>query len=371
MDAMKIERHETVIIGGGQAGLATGHHLAKAGRPFVILEANGRIGDSWRKRWDSLRLFTPAEMNGLPGFPHPARRGTFPTKDEMADYLVAYAARFALPVRTGVRVTRLSRRGESFLTETADTLYESEHVVVATGPDRAPRVPALAADLDGGILQLHSSEYRSAAMLRPGTVLVVGAANSGAEVALDVAPHRHTLLAGRYQRSPFGPSRSPIVITLLMPIVVHLMTIDTPIGRRVKAARMRSRRGVPVERVSRQALAAAGVELVPRVERVHDGRPVLADGRELDVSNIIWCTGFAPGLEWIDLPIHDAHGEARQTRGVVPDVPGLYFVGRHFQYAWLSGVVAGVGRDAGYVAQQIERRVAVRDREVMIRAARA
>jgi putative flavoprotein involved in K+ transport len=347
-----IERHDTVIIGGGQAGLATGYHLAKAGREFVILDANPRVGDSWRNRWDSLRLFTPAELNNLPGMRFPARNWTFPTKDEMATYLETYARTFDLQVRTSVHVSRLARDGAGFVIEADGATYGASSVVVATGFDRAPHIPDFALDLDARVLQLHSSEYRNPGRLRPGPVLIVGAGNSGCEIAIDVAKTHPTLLSGRYFRSPGGPSRSPIANFFVVPILRHVITIDTPIGRKVFKA-VGKGHGAPVERVSRKALAAARVEHVARVESVREGRPVLADGTMPEVANVIWCTGYSAGLDWIDLPIHDETGEPRQRRGVSTDEPGLYFVGRAFQYAFISEAVGGVGRDAGYIAQQI------------------
>lgn len=365
------ERYDTVVIGGGQAGLATGYHLTRARRSFLILESNARVGDNWRKRWDSLRLFTPAEIDGLPGFPFPARRWTFPTKDQMADFLERYAEAYSMPVRTGVPVTRLARKGDRFSVETGDVTYEADNVVVATGASRVGRIPDFALDLDPRITQLHSSEYKNAAMLRPGGVLVVGAANSGSEIALDVARTHQTWLAGRYQRAPGGPSRSPIMNLIAMPIILHVLTIDTPIGRRVLAAMHKGSGAAPVERVSRKMLAEANVTLVPRVERVSDGRPVLADGSMPDVENVIWCTGFAAGLEWIDIPIHDERGEARQTRGVAAEVPGLYFVGRPFQYSLTSEALNAVGRDAGYVVDQIGKRAPLRAHDIVARPAQA
>jgi putative flavoprotein involved in K+ transport len=368
---MKIERYGTVVIGGGQAGLAAGYYLRRAGSSFVILESNERIGDSWRKRWDSLRLFTPAEIDGLPGLAFPARRWTFPTKDDMASYLESYVARFALPVRTSVHVNRLGKTGDSFLVETPDTIYEAENVIVASGADRAPKIPDFALDLDAGIMQLHSSEYRDPAMLRPGPVLVVGAGNSGAEIALDVARTHPTYLAGRYRRAPGGPSRSPILTALLTPIMKHVITIDTPMGRLVRRKMLHGSGGAPVERVALKTLLAAGIDMLPRVESVREGRPVLADGRSIETANVIWCTGFGPGLEWIDLPIHDERGEALQVRGTVPAVPGMYFLGRFFQYAFISAAVGGVGRDARYVVDRIAESSAQRSRRVAAKPARA
>src|SRR5213593_4306373 len=193
-----MDRHfETIVIGGGQAGLAVGYHLARRGRPFVILDGNERVGDAWRTRWDSLRLFTPARYDGLPGWRFPGPGWSFPTKDEMADYLEAYAARFELPVRTGSRVERLSRQGDRYVIATADRRFEADHVVVASGAHQSPKVPAFAAELADGVVQLHSSEYRHPSQLREGGVLVVGAGNSGAEIAFELSRTHPTWLSGR------------------------------------------------------------------------------------------------------------------------------------------------------------------------------
>ena len=180
------ERFETVIIGGGQAGLAVGYHLARRGRPFVILDGSERIGDAWRRRWSSLRLFSPARYDGLPGWRFPAPAWSFPTKDDMADYLETYARTFELDVRSGVRVDSLSRDGEGFVLSTADRRYEAENVVVASGAEQIPKIPPLPGELAPSIVQLHSREYRRRSQLREGGVLLVGAGNSGADIAMDV-----------------------------------------------------------------------------------------------------------------------------------------------------------------------------------------
>jgi putative flavoprotein involved in K+ transport len=192
------EQFETVIIGGGQAGLSVGYHLARRDRRFVILDANQRIGDAWRTRWDSLRLFTPARYDGLPGWPFPAPAWSFPTKDQVADYLEGYAAHFQLPVQTGVRVDGLSREGDRYVVAVGKNRYEADHVVVAAGAYQRPRIPAFAPELDPGIVQLHSSQYRDLSQLQGGGVLVVGAANSGAEIALEVSRDHRTWLSGRH-----------------------------------------------------------------------------------------------------------------------------------------------------------------------------
>jgi putative flavoprotein involved in K+ transport len=345
---------ETVVIGGGQAGLATGYHLAKRDVPFVILDANERIGDAWRKRWDSLRLFTPARYSRLPGMPFPASSISFPTKDEMADYLAAYAARFDLPVRTGVEVDGLSREGDRFVITSGDRRFEARHVVVATGATRVPKIPAFADELHSSSVQLHSSQYRHPSQLQDGAVLVVGAGNSGAEIAFEVSRTHPTYLSGKPSGQipvRLGPAAARFFFPVLRFVGHHVLTLKTPIGRKAQPTFISH--GAPLVRVKLKHLAAGGVEQVPRTVGTQDGRPALQDGRVLDVSNVIWCTGFREEFPWIDLPIFDENERPLHERGVVVGEPGLYFVGLLFQYALSSDVLPGVGRDAEYIAKHI------------------
>lgn len=351
------EQVETIIIGAGQAGLSVGYHLARRGRQFLILEANERVGDSWRMRWDSLRLFTPARYDSLDGMPFPSAPGYFPTKDEMADYLASYTSRFALPVRTGQTVTSLTREGNRYLVVTDSGQYEAKHVVVAMATFQRPRFPEFATDFDPSIVQLHSSEYRNLTQLEAGGVLVVGAGNSGAELALEAVRGGHeTWVSGRdVGRIPFRFGGLPrmLLTRVMLRVVFHrMMTIDTPIGRKVRP-RMLAHATAPLIRATPDVLAAAGVQRVARTSGSQEGKPLLEDGRVLDVANIIWCTGYNPGFSWIDLPVFDANGEPRHDRGVVRYEPGLYFVGLHFLYAMSSTMIHGVGRDANHVAEVI------------------
>lgn len=356
-DTSGSERFETVIVGGGQAGLATGYHLAKRDRPFVILNASDRIGDSWRNRWDSLRLFTPARYSGLPGWSFPARRGSYPTKDQVADYLEAYAARFDLPVRGGVNVDRLCRNGDRYLLVSGDRRFEADNVVVTTGAYQRPRVPAFASALDPGIVQLTSADYRRPSQLRKGAVLVVGAGNSGAEIAFDVSRLHQTWLSGTdVGQLPFrhGGAWDHLLTPPFWFVVSHLTT-ETSLGRKFRRQLLGS--GAPLERVRRNELAAAGIERVSRTVGARNGLPMLEDGCVLDVANVLWCTGFRADFGWIDLPLFDADGEPRHERGIIESEPGLHFVGRFFQFAFTSSLLGGVGRDAEHVAKHIATRV--------------
>ncbi|HEX5937689.1 MAG TPA: NAD(P)-binding domain-containing protein [Actinomycetota bacterium] len=354
-----VDRYETVIIGAGQAGLATGYHLKRLGMPFVILDAQERVGDAWRTRWDSLRLFTPAWVDGLPGMPFPAPRWSFPTKDQMADYFESYVARFDLPVRTGVTIDHLTRTGDRYALSQGERGIEADRVIVATGANRVPKVPAYASALDPWILQMHSAEYRNPSQLRDGRVLVVGAGNSGAEISYELAPTHPIWLAGTPTGqipAPLGTRRYRVGFHVFRFFGTRVVTRGNPIGRRLLPKL--ERQAAPLVPVRLDDLAAANVELVPRVAGVRDGLPLLEDEQVLEVENVIWCTGFRQDFPWIDLPIFDAEGRPMHERGVLPSDPGLYFVGLNGQYSLASEVLPGLGRDVGYIAEVIAREMA-------------
>ncbi|MFC6764258.1 flavin-containing monooxygenase [Natrinema soli] len=356
------QQYGTIVIGGGQAGLATGYYLQKHDQDFVILDASERIGDAWRNRWDSLRVFTEARYNGLPGMSFPAPPHSFPTKDEVAGYLETYAARFDLPVELGVHVDELDRNGERFLVTAGDRQFEAENVVVAMASYQVPKVPDFANQLADDIVQLHSIDYRNPKQLQDGGVLVVGAGNSGAEISMDVADTHPTWLSGRDVGTvPYRPDSwfgRYIGEPFVMRVLFHqLFTTGNPIGRRLRP-KMLSQTG-PVVRVRPQDLAAAGIERVPRTVGVRDGRPMVGDDRVLDVANVIWCTGFRPDCSWLHLPVFGGEATPKEPvhdRGVIPDEPGLYFVGLFFLYGLTSSLLAGIGRDAQYVVEHIASR---------------
>jgi putative flavoprotein involved in K+ transport len=349
---------ETVIVGGGQAGLATAHHLLRRGRECRVLDAEARIGDGWRARWDSLRLFTPARFSSLPGWRFPAPPWSFPTRDAMAGYLDAYADRFGVPVESGVRVDGLQRNGVGFVVRSGARRFTADNVVVATGAYDHPSVPAFAAELDPAIVRMHSAQYRNPSQLREGGVLLVGAGNSGADIAIELAGAHRVWLSGshpgqvpwRIERRLTRPATRAVFFAFR-----HVLTERTPPGRKLRAEVLAHHSG-PLVRVKLADIGAAGVERVPRTVGVHDGSPVLEDGRVLDVANVIWCTGFRPRLGWIDLPVLDDAGAPRHERGVVPPIPGLFFAGQPFQYALASAMIQGAGRDADHVASRIASR---------------
>ena len=364
---MKVERLDTVVIGGGQAGLAMGYYLKERKRDFAILDAGSRVGDAWRRRWDSLRLFTPAALSSLPGMPLPFPGGYFPTKDETADYLEDYARKFDLPVRLGRRVVSLRREGGAYLVSAGEERYMAENVVVATGPYHTPRTPGFAEWLDPSITQLHSSAYRNPDQLPEGDVLVVGAGNSGAEISVELAATRKTYLSGRDTgHLPGGLHQTRLPRHILLGLLVGSwilgrFTVDTRLGQ--KGRQFNRSQGAPLVRLTPKDLIEAGVERVPRVEGVVDGKPGLADGRVLEVASVVWATGFKPGFGWIELPIFDEDGYPLQHRGVVQSTPGLYFLGLPFQHTFASSTIGGVGKDARYIAKHISERTTERERK--------
>ena len=352
---MSTEHIETVIVGGGQAGLAAGYHLKHRGREFVILDAGERVGDPWRNRWPSLRLYSPAKLDGLPGMPFPAPPSSWPTTNEFADYLESFAARFELPVRSGIHVDRLSKERGSFVVEAGAQQFAADNVVVATGVMQAPVVPEFAKELDLRITQLHSFEYRGPEQLQDGPVLVVGAAHSGSDIAHEVVASHATILVGRDTGQtpvPLVSRRMQLAWPVLRFLATRVLTVDTPIGRKVKPE-IRAHGG-PLIRYKTPDLVAAGVERVyARMAAVEDGRPVLDDGRVLDVTNVIWCTGFRPDYSWIDLPLEYEGGYPKQYRGAVERHPGLYFLGMLFLHSFSSMLVLGAGRDSKRVVDHL------------------
>ena len=360
---MSVEHVETLIIGAGQSGLATAQHLQSNGRSCLIVDANDRVGDGWRRQWDTLKLYSPAKFDGLPGMPFPGRAWSFPGKDDVADYFESYANHFDLPVRLRTRVDRLSAHGDGYMATCGDDTILADNVVVATGTfGRTPSIPDFADELDPMIMQLHSSEYRRPAQLREGPVLVVGASHSGMDIAYELATDLPTILSGRDPGQIPARLDSPmfkVVFPIVLFVFKHVLSRRTPMGR--KAMEEFRFHGGPALRVKRSDLLKRGVErLHERVVGVQDGLPVLDGGRVADVTNVVWCTGFQQAFTWIDLPVFGEDGWPTEMRGVVDASPGLYFCGLGFQYAAASMLIAGVGRDAQYVADHIVQRTHAR-----------
>ncbi|MHA4811534.1 flavin-containing monooxygenase [Flavitalea flava] len=359
MDFCGMNTH-TIIIGAGQSGLATGYHLQRLKIDFLIIDAAAAIGDAWANRWDSLRLFTPYWANDLPGLPFSGNQDLCPTKDEMAAYLKKYVAHFDLPVRLQTKVRDLVKKEDGYLITLSDgKTLSCRNVVVATGNYSIPKIPAFARELDPRIVQLHSSVYKKPSGLPEGAVLVVGAGTSGLQIALDlVRSRRRTYVAGK------PPARIPDFALryagrLFIWMMRNILTIHTPMGRKVRNAIKVQGAAAPLINISPQTVYEAGVVPLPKIEGVRNGCPLLPDGHTLEVSGIIWCTGYNRDFSWIRLPgVTDETGYPLTYRGISQGHKGLYFTGMAFQYSLASAQIGGVGKDAAYIARHINKTMA-------------
>jgi putative flavoprotein involved in K+ transport len=339
---------DVVVIGGGQAGLAMAWHLTRRGMRFVVLEAGSELGHVWRDRWDSLKLFTPAQYSSLPGQPFPAPADTYPTRDAVADYMHSYAEAFDLPVTLNARVTDLRRVPDSFEVRAGDDVYRTRQVVVATGPFQAPFIPPPARMLDPSVTQVHSAAYRNPRALPDGPVLVVGGGNSGLQIAeeLAAAGRRVDLSIGAHY--PMLPQRmlGRDLFWWLRRLGLMRVTAQTRLGRRMRA------RGEFVIGTNRRRLQRAGVRFRPRLVDA-PGRTVrFADDSTVDVTTVIWATGFRTDYPWLHIPGVADGGRITHRRGVT-EVPGLYFLGLPWQHTRGSALLGFVHDDAAYLADRI------------------
>jgi putative flavoprotein involved in K+ transport len=342
---------DVLVIGGGQAGLAMGYHLAQSGLSFQIADAGAQIGQTWRSRWDSLQLFTSGRYDNLPGLPFPAAPGTYPGKDDVASYLQAYAAKFKLPVRLNTNVTSLTRTGGGYVAKAGGEAFEARQVVVATGPFQVPFTPPIAEGLGPAVQQVHSARYRRPQTIPSGKVLVVGAANSGCQIARELsATHSVELSAG--QRLPAIPQR-PLgrdIWTWATALRLDKVTADSRLGRRLAG------RDQVIGPGPRRLARRHGIRIRPRAASAAGRTVTFADGSATDYDAVVWATGFRTDHTWIDIPdVTDEQGRILHRRGVTPS-PGLYMLGLTWQHIRGSALLGWVGNDAAFLAGQIARR---------------
>jgi putative flavoprotein involved in K+ transport len=340
-------RHEVVVVGGGQAGLAIGYFLAQQGCDFTILEAAEEPAAAWRERWDSLKLFTSARYDALPGLAFPGDPDRYPTRDEVAEYLTDYARQFELPVELGSRVRSVCKSDDGYLVELDDRAYQADQVVIATGPFQVPRVPPIAERLGGEVVQLHSSAYRRPDAISAGPVLVIGGGNTGYQIAEELSSLYEVNLAIGSRQTPL-PQRilGRDLFWYLEATGLIRKTTASRIGRRMAG------RDTLIGSTPRALRRKHGVELHERAVDATGSTVTFSDGTALDVGSIIWATGFELDHSWIDVPVFDDKGRPVHRRGVT-ESPGLYFLGLTWQHTRGSALLGWVKDDAEHIARQI------------------
>jgi putative flavoprotein involved in K+ transport len=401
---MPDEKIETLVVGGGQAGLVMSHRLKQRGLSHLVLERR-RIAERWRsERWDGLKFQFPNWSVRLPDFPFPhSDPDGFANTGDIVKFIDDYAAFVAPPIRCGVAVTRLSQRGAGFIAETTDGTIAADNVVVATGPYQRNLVPDLLGDHP--VFQVHAADYKNPGQLPPGAVLVAGAGASGAQIAEELlqAGRRVYLSVGRHRRLP-RRYRGRDLIWWLAEMRLDQVTPEERGPARLGPVISGAYGGRTIDF---RSFAADGMMLLGRIEAAHDGvldiasglAESMADGdlvyatflgavdeyvrrRKLDlpedpdarttlpnppcvteplrrldlaaegISAVIWATGYGVDFDWIDLPVTDDKGEAVHRNGISA-VPGLYFLGLQWLSKMNSSFLSGVGDDAEVLADHI------------------
>ncbi len=345
-----MNRYQTIVIGAGQGGLAIGYYLKNLNQHFLILDRSKDIGSTWSSRYDSLILFTPRQYSSLPGLKIAGSPQGYPTKDEIANYLITYRETFQLPVQLNTEVTRIRKENGHFIVKTKDQNYETKNVVIATGPFQKPRIPAFAENLSTNIYQLHSSEYKNPANLREGNVLIVGGGSSGGQIAVELSKERETYLSIGHKLK-FMPLKigSKSIFWWFDKLGIMDAAPQSWLGRKIRM------NGYPIFGYELKNAIKQGKVIQKSRANYGEGSTIqFQDKSSLNVQNMIWATGFQSDYNWIDIEgVLDHQGRVLHKKGE-SKIPGLYFLGLPWQSCRGSGLLIGVGKDAQYLAGLIK-----------------
>lgn len=341
--------YDVVVIGGGQAGLSMGYYLKQTPLSFIILDNHAFVGEVWRKRYESLVLFTPRSYSSLPGLVLEGDPTGFPTKDEIANYLELYAQTFELPIHFNCHVQKVQKENNIFTISTNNTVTKAKNVVIATGPFHTPNIPSLAKELPKHVVQLHSSEYKHPAQLNDGSVLVVGGGNSGAQIAVELSEHNETYLSvgHKIQFLPLTIAGRSI-FKWFDRLGILQANRNSFIGKKVQ------RRPDPIFGFElKEKIINNEVKIKSRTWSVHQEEIQFDDQSTIRVNNVIWATGFKQDYSWIDVPqLFNSNGIVKHNRGV-SEIGGLYFLGMPWQHRRGSALLLGVGEDAAFLMEHI------------------
>ncbi|HET8523821.1 MAG TPA: NAD(P)/FAD-dependent oxidoreductase [Thermomicrobiales bacterium] len=341
---------DVLVIGAGQAGLALGYHLRQTGQSFLIVDRVQRVGESWRQRFDSLTLFTPRAYSALPGLPVPGDPDGFPTKDETADYLEAYARHFTLPLTLGTEIVRLDRADGLFTaTTTEGRTLTARAVVIATGAFQQPVIPPISERLAPDVTQLTAEIYRNPRQVPAGTVLVVGDGATGRQIARELnATHRVLLATGRSRRVSAHRILGKSVFWWMDKLGVLRKSRGSRLGRRLRETDPFPGKDLALDKLREEGITVAG-----RLTGVNGRRVMFSDATLAEIATVIWAAGYRDRTEWVAIPeAKDEHGAFIEHRGISP-VPGLAFIGRSWQWTRGSALLTGVGADAAYVVEHL------------------
>jgi putative flavoprotein involved in K+ transport len=345
--------YDVIVIGAGQAGLSMGYYLKKSTLSFLILDNNERIGDVWRKRYDSLVLFTPRSYSSLHGLALEGDTEGFPTKNEIGDYLERYAITFELPIQLKEEVQHITKQDGLFLIITQQSTLQAKNVVVANGPFNNPSIPLFAKEFSKEVVQLHSSQYKNPSQLNQGSVLVVGGGNSGSQIAVELSQSHNTYLSvGQNIRFLPLTFMNKSIFWWFDKMGILKANSTSFLGKRIQ------KQGDPIFGYELQEkIKHNKVKLKGRTVGVQNNKATFDDHSSLEINNIIWSTGFLPDYSWLNLPnLIEPTGEVIHKRGIT-NIDGLYFLGLPWQHRRGSALLLGVGDDAKYLYQRILRKV--------------